>query len=476
MGYSAKEASGLVRGARGNASALPGRSNAASQSSAAGSNNAVAGARNAAAQAGGIVPTFTLPGTGDGIGDGKGHKKATGASAGGLMGANAGLAGYAAEGSRYGLHVSSGARPGAITTSGNVSLHASGNAIDLAGDPSSMLSYAKYEASTHGSGLDELIHTPLGFGIKNGKQVPLSFWGSAINAQHHDHVHVGDRTPDAGGGGIGGLGGALGGGGFGLPPSLNLDAPTSGVQGAAGAVANAAMAAMTKGLEDKINGAIGGGAGGLGLTPGKGGALSFEQVAKLAESVGLPGVTFAQIAKGESGFNPSAIGHDPGGTRGLGLWQITTKYNDDIIKMLGGEQAMLNPQINAQAAKMIYDRQGIKAWYGTKYLTDPNAHFTGDGIGWGGAFAEGGSMRVRKPTLFLAGDRGEEHVRVQRSTQRAGGNGRRRGGGVVINGMVIHNHRAGDIEEQIREEVDRAFASLGDEMDANGVENEDALL
>lgn len=107
--------------------------------------------------------------------------------------------------------------------------------------------------------------------------------------------------------------------------------------------------------------------------------LTFDQVAAIAESVGLPGVTFAQIAQGESSLNPGAIGHDPGGTKGLGLWQITTGFNDDIIKKYGGAQALLNdPLANAKAAKEIYDRQGIKAWYGTKYVKGNNLHYGGD--------------------------------------------------------------------------------------------------
>jgi hypothetical protein len=123
----------------------------------------------------------------------------------------------------------------------------------------------------------------------------------------------------------------------------------------------------------------------------KGGRLSADDVARLAESVGLPGVTFAQIAKGESGYNPRAVGHDPGGTEGLGLWQITTKYNDDIIKRFGGREAMFNPRKNALAAKAIYDRQGIKAWYGTKYLTGRNLHYKGTGGSTTSAKSGGGS-------------------------------------------------------------------------------------
>src|SRR5690606_4511764 len=56
-----------------------------------------------------------------------------------------------------------------------------------------MLRFARFMAATFGSRLLELIHTPLGFGIKNGQKVPLSFWGGDVNADHFDHVHVAMR-------------------------------------------------------------------------------------------------------------------------------------------------------------------------------------------------------------------------------------------------------------------------------------------
>ena len=35
------------------------------------------------------------------------------------------------------------------------------------------------------------------------------------------------------------------------------------------------------------------------------------------------------------------------------------------------------------------DRQGIKAWYGTRYLTDPTAHYKGDTSAWQRAGSSG---------------------------------------------------------------------------------------
>jgi hypothetical protein len=44
--------------------------------------------------------------------------------------------------------------------------------------------------SRYGKSLKELIYTPLGFGIANGKQVGLDYWGESTNNIHYDHVHV----------------------------------------------------------------------------------------------------------------------------------------------------------------------------------------------------------------------------------------------------------------------------------------------
>ena len=150
--------------------------------------------------------------------------------------------------------------------------------------------------------------------------------------------------------------------------------------------------------------------------------LPFNVIAALAEAVGMPGITMAQMTIGESNRRPGATGIDPGGTKGLGLWMITTYYNDALIASLGGERQMLNPVKNAIAAKSIYDSQGLGAWYGDGSVTDPNAHYTGpmpDGSVRGSsrkkrnherggyalpAFDEGGTVpgRIGEPRLILA--------------------------------------------------------------------------
>lgn len=97
--------------------------------------------------------------------------------------------------------------------------------------------------------------------------------------------------------------------------------------------------------------------------------FSESLVARIARWAGLPGRTFGQVAHGESNFYPGVFGIDPGGTEGLGLWQITTGFNDARIRKWGGRKQMFNPLKNAKAAKEIYDEQGLGAWYGLDFVT-----------------------------------------------------------------------------------------------------------
>lgn len=108
-------------------------------------------------------------------------------------------------------------------------------------------------------------------------------------------------------------------------------------------------------------------------------------VAALAEAAGMPGVTMEQVTRGESGAHkknsarPGATGVDPGGTKGYGLWMITTSFNDDLAKKVGGYKKFLNPVLNAWAAAQIYKRNGLGAWYGTRSVQ-------GDGINYKGKY------------------------------------------------------------------------------------------
>ncbi len=78
---------------------------------------------------------------------------------------------------------------------GDRSLHIQGRAMDFSNDSvgngtPQQLAYAKKMVSEYGSSLAQLIYTPLGYGIANGKKVGLDYWGEATNKQHYHHVHV----------------------------------------------------------------------------------------------------------------------------------------------------------------------------------------------------------------------------------------------------------------------------------------------
>jgi Transglycosylase SLT domain/Peptidase M15 len=89
-----------------------------------------------------------------------------------------------------------------------------------------------------------------------------------------------------------------------------------------------------------------------------------DELATLAHIAEMSSPGFmAQLAQGESSGNAHAVGDDEGGTEGLGLWQITTGYNDALIAKYGGRSAMFDPLLNARAAAEVLASQGTGAWY-----------------------------------------------------------------------------------------------------------------
>ena len=103
------------------------------------------------------------------------------AGSGGLTPAAAGIA--QAMGGMFGVSVSSGLRPGAVTEFGNPSLHGLGRAVDLVGTPDQMRGV--WNALLGRPGIQELIYA--GMASYNGGP-PVPFTGSN---KHYDHVHVG---------------------------------------------------------------------------------------------------------------------------------------------------------------------------------------------------------------------------------------------------------------------------------------------
>lgn len=85
-----------------------------------------------------------------------------------------------------GLQLTSFFRPG------DKGMHGLGRAMDFSNGVNTpeQMAFAQQMIARYGSSLYELIYTPLGFGIKNGQKVPLSYWGTATNLGHYNHVHV----------------------------------------------------------------------------------------------------------------------------------------------------------------------------------------------------------------------------------------------------------------------------------------------
>jgi hypothetical protein len=281
---------------------------------------------------------WSFGGAGGILGAGGGGLPIGGGGGGPLMGANPKLQPYVDVAARFNLHVSSGLRPNSITTNGNHSLHETGFAVDLTGAQDDMLRFAKYAVEHWGGQLEELIHTPLGYGVKNGQQVPLSFWGDATNADHFDHVHLADTNPPAeddldggppgaGSGGGGGGGGFVGGGGGGF-----------------------------------------GGLGGFGLQvhlvrwDGQGGRVPDVPGAPDDFPENLRQIFYA-IMMCESGGNPTIV-EEPGGNGGplghYGLFQ----FDIPTWESVGGHGNPIDasPEEQWMRAYMLYQRRGFQPW------------------------------------------------------------------------------------------------------------------
>lgn len=110
----------------------------------------------------------------------------------GTLGSNSGNLNIAKQlAESMGLQMTSFVRPG------DPGYHGKGRAMDFqtvgapgnSGTPS-QLQFAKTMIERYGSKMKQLIYTPLGFGIADGKVVGLDYWGDDTNSIHYDHVHV----------------------------------------------------------------------------------------------------------------------------------------------------------------------------------------------------------------------------------------------------------------------------------------------
>ncbi len=71
-------------------------------------------------------------------------------------------------------------------------LHGAGRAMDFSNGVNTpqQMAFAKEMVRRYGTKIEQLIYTPLGYGILKGKKVGLDTWGKKVNDQHYNHVHV----------------------------------------------------------------------------------------------------------------------------------------------------------------------------------------------------------------------------------------------------------------------------------------------
>ena len=275
---------------------------------------------------------WSFGGAGGLLGAGGGSLPVGGGGGGPLKGANARLQVYADAAAKFGLVVTSGARPGDTD-----SYHGSGNAIDVAAPmtpqgKAAMLAFAQYAAAHWGSQLEELIHTPLGYGIKNGVRV-----APYAAAEHYNHVHIADTDPpksaddgagppkvgvpvgSAPSGGFSGGGGGLAGGAFGLSVHLVR------YDGAGGRVAD--IAGVPDGVPDSLR------------------QVLFNVM--ICESGGDPNATEAP------GGNGGPLGH-------YGLFQFDIPTWESVGGH--GDPRDAPPEEQWMRAVMLYQRRGLQPW------------------------------------------------------------------------------------------------------------------
>jgi hypothetical protein len=270
-------------------------------------------------------------GGGLGFGGGGGSLPVGGGGGGSLMGANPALKVYADVAAKFGLQVTSGLRPG-----DSDSYHGSGNAIDLAAPmtpegKAAMLRFAQYAAENWGGQLEELIHTPLGYGIKNGVRV-----APYAAAEHYNHVHIADTDPpksaDDGAGppkvgvpvGSAPSGGFSGGGG-GLGGAFGLRVHLVRYDGAGGRVAD--IGGVPDGVPDSLR------------------QVLFNVM--ICESGGDPNATEAP------GGNGGPLGH-------YGLFQFDIPTWESVGGH--GDPRDAPPEEQWMRAVMLYQRRGLQPW------------------------------------------------------------------------------------------------------------------
>jgi hypothetical protein len=361
---------------------------------------------------------------------------------------------------KFGLSVTSGLRPGAITSSGNPSDHGWGGAIDVSNGvttPQMDAAHAWVQANL-GPALKQVLYRTM------------------VGGNHYDHIHIAlneayARNPERlmaliGGGGAGM---SLPAGSAGPTPRVNLRAGRSRQRGIPGAMAQGAMNALASGMTQGINRRIGG----RGVGPAGGGRLVGASVyggpndatsgTEGYKGDQLPGtMTYAEL-----GYS----GGDASSARLLG----GLPYKAPLRISYGGKSVVARKRDIGTGGGDVQGRpRAIDLWHETaaalgfpfgvglvKVAKLAQGGRLGGAPAFGGWYGEGGKFTADKPTLIGVGEKGKETVQITPAGKSAGGSG---GRGIQIGSIKIENHRKGDIKRQIKEEISQAFDELDREI------------
>lgn len=416
------------------------------------------------------------------------HAHATGGRLGGIPDADGALPGLDALAfflkQKFGLGLMDGRRPaGTLTTSGNVSDHTFGTAIDVSDgtNPTPGMDAAHaFLRSTLGSG-GPWVESYAGGLIKQ------MIYRSDIGGNHFNHIHIALAEAAANNPGLvmrmlsGGrlsptmmamMAASTGGGGVAMQmPDLRPRATR--LRGVPGALRKAAGKAIAAGLTARINEALGAGAGGGSMAGVTGGGFG-----------GMPaGIPYA----GGGTFEATAYGPPWGGIQGGGITSTGVDLpdgpNGQFIPIVAVDPAVVPYHSRLRIWPNPFGYRGFfqaedtgGAIRGNRIdFLDMRGHETlyrwgrqdvtvsgrarggrlGQDVAWGGWHADGVDAEVNQPTLFGAGEAGRERVTVEPI-----GGGRRDGrrGDVTVQvspGAITINGGSGVTKRQVAKIVER---------------------
>lgn len=347
---------------------------------------------------------------------------------------------------KFGLRVTSGMRPGAITTSGNPSDHGWGGAIDVSNGVATpqMDAAHAWAQRTIGPAIKQMLYRTM------------------VGGNHFDHIHIAlqeayARNPAKLMALIGGGGGRvmLRGGGGGGTPSVRLNAPTSSLGGIPGAMSNRGMAGLAAGMERAINRRLGGG-GAAGGGKVMGASVYGGSRDPSSGTVGYRGDSLP----GQMAFAELGMGNAMGGLPYKARARISYKGRSVIARKMdigaGGGPVNGMPRAidlwHETAARLGFP-------FGLDTVKVQRMAHGGRMPQFGGWFGNGGRFTADRPTLIGVGERGSEDVQITPK-----GRGNAGGRGVNIGSIHIENHKDGDITKQVKRELAQAFNELEREI------------